>query len=73
MSRSRSGKRYDAEFKQEAVRLLLSSGKAASQLSCELGVSAWSLGQWKQEYLQAMGQMSVEGKQGSVRSAAVVD
>ncbi len=73
MSRSRSGKRYDAEFKQEAVRLLLSSGKPASQLAHELGVSSWSLSQWKQEYLRATDQSTVDGDQNPVRSIAVVE
>ena len=76
MSKSRSGKRYDAEFKQEAVRLLLSSGKTATQLASELGVSSWSLSQWKQDYLQAMDQSTVQGSpgsQGSVRSTAEVE
>ena len=69
MSRSRSGKRYDAEFKQEVVRLLLSSGKPATQLASELGVSSWSLSQWKQEYFQALEQSTVPASHGSVRSA----
>ena len=76
MSRSRSGKRYDAEFKQEAVRLLLSSGKTATQLAGEFGVSSWSLSQWKQDYLQAMDQSAVPGSQsshGTVRSVAEVE
>ncbi len=50
----KSGVRFDAEFKQEAVRLLLTSGRTATQLSRELGVSSWRLGKWKQEQLQAM-------------------
>ncbi len=73
MSRSRSGKRYDAEFKQEAVRLLLSSGKPATQLAGELGVSSWSLSQWKQDYLQAMDQSAVQGNHDTMRSVAEVE
>ncbi|MDQ3813671.1 MAG: transposase [Armatimonadota bacterium] len=53
MSTKGSGARYDAEFKQEAVRLLLTSGKTITQLACELGVSSWSLSRWKQDYLKA--------------------
>jgi transposase len=70
MSKRGSGERYDAEFKQEAVRLLLTSGKTATQLARELGVSAWSLGRWKQEYLKAVGSLEVAGQ---VRSAADVE
>ena len=65
-----SGERYDVEFKQEAVRLLLTSGKTASQLARELGVSSWSLGRWKQEYLKSSGALEVEGQ---MRSAVEVE
>jgi transposase-like protein len=37
------GNRYSKEFKQEAVRLLLTSGKSAKQLGQELGVTGQSL------------------------------
>ena len=43
------GKRYDQEFQKEAVRLL-ESGRSASQLSREIGVSTWSLGIWKKRH-----------------------
>jgi transposase len=66
MSKHKSGERYDEQFKQEAVRLLLSSGKSASQLAQELGVSSWSLGRWKQEYLTATGDIPVQGQGRSV-------
>jgi transposase-like protein len=65
-----SGERYDVEFKQEAVRLLLTSGKTASQLARELGVSSWSLSRWKQDYLKASGEIEVEGQ---MRSAVEVE
>src|ERR1700721_1304326 len=41
------GKRFPVEFKAEAVRLLLLSGKSQEQLGKELGVSGVSLGKWK--------------------------
>jgi transposase-like protein len=61
-----SGERYDAEFKQEAVRLLLTSGKTASQLARELRVSSWSLSRWKRDYLKASGEIEVEGQMRSL-------
>ena len=70
MSTRGSGARYDEEFKQEAMRLLLSSGKPITQLARELGVSSWSLGRWKQAYLKASGEIEVEGQ---VRSAVEVE
>lgn len=70
MSKGVSRPHYDADFRREAVRLLLSSGKTATQLARELGVSAWSLGQWKKEELKAMGEIEVAGE---VRPAADVE
>ena len=70
MSKHKSGERYDEQFKQEAVRLLLSSGKSASHLAQELGVSSWSLGRWKQDYLNSAGEIEVEGQ---VRSATEIE
>lgn len=45
-------KKYTREFKQEAVRLLLTGDKSAAQLGRELGVSGVSLGNWKREVLR---------------------
>ncbi|MCA1602668.1 MAG: transposase [Acidobacteria bacterium] len=70
MSKRGTREHYDAEFKREAVGLLLTSGKTATQLSRELGVSAWSLSRWKQEELRAMGEITVDGQ---VRPAAEVE
>lgn len=69
MSR-RNGVRFDEEFKQEAIRLLLTSGRPARQLARELGVSSWTLGQWKKAHLQAAAPLEVAGQ---VRSAEVVE
>lgn len=70
MSKRGSREHYDAEFKREAVRLLLTSGKTATQLARELGVSSWSLGRWKLDELNAMAQIDGPGQ---VRSAAAVE
>ncbi len=48
---SKYGNRYSKEFKAEAVRLLLTSGKTAKQLGKELGVSNVSLGSWRDQAL----------------------
>ena len=39
---------YTAEFKREAVRLLESSGKAATQVARDLGIGHSCLLRWKQ-------------------------
>mgnify|MGYP001171400088 CR=1 FL=1 len=43
------GKRHSEEFRREAVRIL-EAGRSATQLARELGVSTWSLSQWKKRY-----------------------
>jgi transposase len=40
-------KTYDAEFKKQAVQLLIRSGRPLAQIARELGVDAWSLRDWK--------------------------
>ena len=42
---SKFGRRYDREFKQKAVALVL-SGRSQGEVSRDMGVSAWSLGEW---------------------------
>jgi transposase len=49
---SNYGKRYTREFKEEAVRLLLSSEKTCEALARELGVSGVALSHWKREALR---------------------
>lgn len=39
-------RRYDEEFKQEAVRLYRSSGLGVRKVAEDLGVSAYALRQW---------------------------
>ena len=70
MSKRGSRDHYDAEFKGEAVRLLLSSGKTVPQVAGELGISAYRLRQWKQDRLPATSATEVEEP---VRSAAAVE
>ena len=44
-SNSRSGRRYDREFKNNAVALVC-SGRTVTEVARDLGVSKWSLGRW---------------------------
>ena len=50
--RSKFGRRFDEEFKRDAVRMLESRVRTAEQLAGELGVSVWSLKRWAQLYRQ---------------------
>jgi transposase len=45
MNRNRSGRRYDREFKNNAVALVR-SGRTITEVARDLGVSKWSLGHW---------------------------
>jgi transposase len=47
-------KRYDAEFRQNAVDMVLTSGKSLKVLSRELGVSDVTLRIWKRAYVKEM-------------------
>lgn len=42
-------KTYTREFKEEAVRLVQSSGKSIAQVARELGISDTSIYQWRKE------------------------
>ena len=42
---SKFGRRYDREFKEKAIALVL-GGRSQGEVSRDLGVSAWSLGEW---------------------------
>jgi len=44
------GKRYGEEFKDEAVRLVLSGDASMTQIARDLGVNANTLAGWKKEY-----------------------
>jgi transposase len=47
---SKERKQYSREFKQEAVRLLETSGKSASELERELGIGKGNLWRWKRKF-----------------------
>lgn len=43
-------KRYDDEFKQQAVENWIKTGKPGTQIAAELGISYPSLKEWKRRY-----------------------
>lgn len=43
-------RKYDAQFKMEAVRLVL-NGKSIRQAASDLGINANVLARWRREYL----------------------
>ncbi len=49
---SKSRKKYAKEFKEEAVRYLLDSGKTIQEVSDRLGIKYYLLSRWKREYME---------------------
>ena len=47
--RPNKGGSYPPEFREEAVRYWLSSGKEVGEVAAELGVSDWSLQRWRDQ------------------------
>jgi len=48
------GKRkYSDEFKERAIQMALESGKTVQEVADSLGIGAWSLRQWKKDYLRS--------------------
>ncbi len=66
MNSSRSGRRYDREFKNNAVALVR-SGRTITEVARDLGVTKWSLGRWVQQ--AQSGQTLNEPKTLAVQSA----
>lgn len=61
--------RYSPEFKREALALL-ESGRNMHQVSRELGVSVWTLGEWK-KLSKPPGEAAPGGLQGPAPDPAV--
>jgi len=63
-------KRYDTQFKRDAVELLISSGKPLKVLAVELGISAPSLRQWRDRHLAKAEPIEKDGKKVSAQQLA---
>ena len=50
----RTRKKYDTQFKEDAVQLLISSGRKVKEVATELGIERSSLGRWRREYLHRL-------------------
>ena len=62
MNEKKIVKRYNEEFKRQAVELLIHSGKRQAQVARELGVSDYTLTLWKRAYLGQLKPGELEGK-----------
>ena len=47
-------RKYDDEFKKDAVRLLINSGRTIRSVAEELGVERTNLGRWKKDHLNKL-------------------
>jgi transposase len=53
-------KKYDAEFKRQAVKLMQESGKSVNEIAADLGVTSKMLYRWRQA-LQRDGEQAFPG------------
>ena len=63
-------KRYDAQFKRDAVELLLTSGKPLKRLAEELGVCDVTLRDWRNRHLSKAEPIENDGKKVSAAQLA---
>jgi transposase len=56
-------KRYEEEFKRQAVELVIHSGRTQAQIARELDVSEYSLTLWKRAYLGHLKPAQLDGEQ----------
>lgn len=54
MSIMKTNGKYDEEFKKDAVRLLISSGRKLKDVAEELGVNRSTLGYWRRDHLRSL-------------------
>lgn len=52
MGESKSRRKYDREFKEGAVRLILEGGRTVRSVAEDLGIHENMLHRWKKEYLE---------------------
>ena len=60
MSKLNRRRRYDKEFKDQAVRLVLEGDKTSQQLAKELGIHCSVLTRWKREQLEQLDENNPE-------------
>jgi transposase len=52
MEEKKRRRRYDREFKEGAVRLIIEGGQTLAGTAKDLGITENMLGRWKKEYLE---------------------
>ena len=52
MGETRGRRKYDREFKEDAIRLIVDGGRPVREVARDLGIHENMLSRWKKEYLQ---------------------
>jgi len=52
MGETRGRRKFDREFKEDAIRLIVDGGRPVREVARDLGIHENMLHRWKQEYLQ---------------------
>ncbi len=52
MGETKGRRKYDREFKEDAVRLIVDGGRSVREVARDLGIHENMLCRWKKEYLQ---------------------
>ena len=52
MEETRGRRKFDREFKEDAIRLIVDGGRTVRDVARDLGIHENMLHRWKQEYLQ---------------------
>lgn len=58
--------KYPPEFREEAVKAVLSGDRSLKEVAQSLGVSYWTLRDWKKEYLAKQSENQSAGKPGKL-------
>jgi len=52
MGETRGRRKFDREFKEDAIRLIIDGGRSVREVARDLGIHENMLSRWKKEYLQ---------------------
>ena len=61
MTKIKRRRRYDPEFKEQAVRLVLADGKTVKEIAEDLGIPDCTLSRWRREHLAEFDEVSSAG------------
>ena len=64
-------RKYDKEFKRDAVEMVIRSGKSSTEVGKELGINGNMLARWKQEHLERMDQSCGELPESGMKPSEV--